>query len=833
YVFTIASYLIGVFVFATIVGQVGNVINNRNASRIEFERLLDGAKVYMQTHNVPHNLQKRVQRWYDYVWSRGRLNGCDINSLGLLPDKLKTELAIHVNLETLRKVTIFQECQPEFLHDLVLKMKAYIFTPGDLICRRGEVAREMFIIADGVVEIISETGIMLKRMGAGDFFGEIGILNLDGGINRRTADVRSVGYLELFVLSREDVLEALKDHPEAEAVIRDYGQRRLREVEAHRVKVKPFSSETVNEQSTNNTSAAPAVHNRLLYTLKSLNSVMRRQSSQATSKPVSPPAASSSDIHRCVTFKESPAKSLDNSRSSTQGGLAIVSVDKPVYSTGVLSNRFSESSRQGRTGFGYLQAALSKFRKSFNRRRNKKRSLSISDSPRRKSTENRLLLKSVDDRSVTVDLRTYPSSFKPGGQVTVNLETLPRRDIYVRDSEKAPSLGWGTESANNTTTYIGADRIPLLEFGIENSNIGELVLDRSADRKYSQSESYNQGSGNDFDDKNSPGSQSKGDTNTGEPRPQIILGVSKINTILQNETMEFERDKTLADSFHNSGKGGRVRSFSVFNNSSLPLNVSHNIPNSSLKHKGSFDKFLTNGQLNRISFSDNVNSITHTNSMLENCSTFLPVEQMVSPRMPEPGFQDSTISGKMRTRSLCLSPKRAVRFSPTLENGGQDVLLLTQHDNRSDQIGFARRNPTAEELNSNNNSTEFSFKTDTDDKQDTKNTRCLLSASPVHYFLSRQLPASDDLKKVGRILESVSLKPCLVRSNPESGGDISSIRASSRYEAIPKVMSLNSDDSSKMARHLVVLPPTPLPLIVALSLQAKPATESVQIISSL
>lgn len=28
--------------------------------------------------------------------------------------------------------------------------------------------------------------------------------------------MKSVGYSELFVLSREDVLEALKDHPEAE-----------------------------------------------------------------------------------------------------------------------------------------------------------------------------------------------------------------------------------------------------------------------------------------------------------------------------------------------------------------------------------------------------------------------------------------------------------------------------------------------------------------------------------------------------------------------------------------------------------------------------------------
>jgi cyclic nucleotide gated channel alpha 3 len=52
------------------------------------------------------------------------------------------------------KVTIFQECQPEFLHDLVLKMRAYIFTPGDVICRKGEVAREMFIIADGVLEVV-------------------------------------------------------------------------------------------------------------------------------------------------------------------------------------------------------------------------------------------------------------------------------------------------------------------------------------------------------------------------------------------------------------------------------------------------------------------------------------------------------------------------------------------------------------------------------------------------------------------------------------------------------------------------------------------------------
>ncbi|XP_075219430.1 uncharacterized protein LOC142323540 [Lycorma delicatula] len=230
YVFTIVSYLIGVFIFATIVGQVGNVITNRNANRLEFERLLDGAKTYMRHHKVPGGMKRRVLRWYDYSWSRGRIQGGgDINTaLGLLPDKLKTELALHVNLSVLKKVTIFQECQPEFLHDLVLKMKAYIFTPGDLICRKGEVAREMFIIADGILEVMSETGRVLTTMKAGDFFGEIGILNLDG-LNKRTADVRSVGYSELFSLSREDVLAAMKDYPEAEEILQSLGRKRLME----------------------------------------------------------------------------------------------------------------------------------------------------------------------------------------------------------------------------------------------------------------------------------------------------------------------------------------------------------------------------------------------------------------------------------------------------------------------------------------------------------------------------------------------------------------------------------------------------------------------------
>ena len=46
---------------------------------------------------------------------------------------------------------------------------------------------------------------------------------------RRTADVRSVGYSELFSLSREDVLAAMKDYPEAQEILQTLGRKRLME----------------------------------------------------------------------------------------------------------------------------------------------------------------------------------------------------------------------------------------------------------------------------------------------------------------------------------------------------------------------------------------------------------------------------------------------------------------------------------------------------------------------------------------------------------------------------------------------------------------------------
>ena len=97
----------------------------------------------------------------------------------LISDKLKGEIAIHVHLDTLKRVEIFQNTEAGFLCELVLRLRPVLFSPGDYICRKGEVGKEMYICARGRLEVVADEGkTILATLKAGSYFGEISILNM-------------------------------------------------------------------------------------------------------------------------------------------------------------------------------------------------------------------------------------------------------------------------------------------------------------------------------------------------------------------------------------------------------------------------------------------------------------------------------------------------------------------------------------------------------------------------------------------------------------------------------------------------------------------------------
>ncbi|CAB1440187.1 unnamed protein product [Pleuronectes platessa] len=229
YFFVVTDFLVGVLIFATIVGNVGSMITNMNAARANFQSRIDAIKQYMSFRKVTKDLEKRVIKWFDFLWTNKKAVD-EREVLKYLPDKLRAEIAINVHLDTLKKVRIFADCEAGLLVELVLKLQPQVYSPGDYICKKGDIGREMYIIKEGKLAVVADDGIkQFVVLSDGSYFGEISILAIKGSKagNRRTANIKSIGYSDLFCLSKDDLMEALKEYPDAKALLEEKGRQIL------------------------------------------------------------------------------------------------------------------------------------------------------------------------------------------------------------------------------------------------------------------------------------------------------------------------------------------------------------------------------------------------------------------------------------------------------------------------------------------------------------------------------------------------------------------------------------------------------------------------------
>ncbi|KAM8749868.1 LOW QUALITY PROTEIN: cyclic nucleotide-gated channel alpha-4 [Acanthopagrus schlegelii] len=229
YLFMIADLLIAVLVFASIVGNVGNVITSlRDRDNVFFPNH-ELVKAYLRSHHISKELRHRIDNWYQHLHINKKIMR-ENEILQQLPVHLRTEIAVSVHLPTLSKVTIFQSCEKSLLEELVLKLTPQVFSPGEFVCRKGDVGHEMYIIKEGKLAVVADDGVTeFAVLSEGNFFGEISILNIKGNKsgNRRTANIRSIGHSDLFSLSKEDLTDVLSEFPAAKSLLEEKGRQIL------------------------------------------------------------------------------------------------------------------------------------------------------------------------------------------------------------------------------------------------------------------------------------------------------------------------------------------------------------------------------------------------------------------------------------------------------------------------------------------------------------------------------------------------------------------------------------------------------------------------------
>ena len=113
-------------------------------------------------------------------------------------------------IKSLSKIKFLHQLPPEDISQLMQFVKIRRYRNKDLIITQGNDGLELFFIIKGKVEVVRDSDGKQKvvaEMGIGDTFGEIALIS----DCKRTADVRAVGEVEVYVLEKSDYESLVKN----------------------------------------------------------------------------------------------------------------------------------------------------------------------------------------------------------------------------------------------------------------------------------------------------------------------------------------------------------------------------------------------------------------------------------------------------------------------------------------------------------------------------------------------------------------------------------------------------------------------------------------------
>jgi len=72
-------------------------------------------------------------------------------------------------------VPFFTDADPNFVNDVVTKLKYEVFQPGDIIIHEATAGTKMYFIQEGVVNVVRNNGQVTATLSDGSYFGGLRI----------------------------------------------------------------------------------------------------------------------------------------------------------------------------------------------------------------------------------------------------------------------------------------------------------------------------------------------------------------------------------------------------------------------------------------------------------------------------------------------------------------------------------------------------------------------------------------------------------------------------------------------------------------------------------
>ena len=115
--------------------------------------------------------------------------------------------------DLLARVPLFQELDASDIEKIASVLRSESFRSGDEIVRIGDVGHTLYVVMEGIVAVVypsRSSDVELARLGPGEFFGEMAILNS----KPRSATVRALEEVKVLALDKEDFTNIVMESPE-------------------------------------------------------------------------------------------------------------------------------------------------------------------------------------------------------------------------------------------------------------------------------------------------------------------------------------------------------------------------------------------------------------------------------------------------------------------------------------------------------------------------------------------------------------------------------------------------------------------------------------------
>eukprot|EP01064_Diplonema_japonicum_P018382 TRINITY_DN27073_c0_g1_i1.p1 TRINITY_DN27073_c0_g1~~TRINITY_DN27073_c0_g1_i1.p1 ORF type:complete len:559 (+),score=120.61 TRINITY_DN27073_c0_g1_i1:57-1679(+) len=215
--YTILVTLVGLSVYVNVIGTVGSLVSNLDATTQAHRTKMDTLNDWMKYRRLPQTTQMKVRKYYSYMWdTRKGVDETDL--LQDMPTYLRLEVSEFVNNDIIQKVPLFKDVSKAFLNAVILHLQPRVVLAGNYICKTGDVGSEMFFISSGEVNVcVEEEGKEPKIVATltdGCFFGEVALIYH----TKRTATVVAHTVCELYILKKvhfEEVLDEFSEYAKA------------------------------------------------------------------------------------------------------------------------------------------------------------------------------------------------------------------------------------------------------------------------------------------------------------------------------------------------------------------------------------------------------------------------------------------------------------------------------------------------------------------------------------------------------------------------------------------------------------------------------------------